>query len=55
MKTDEIHRIAKLTPEQRLEWEERAAIREYDGGYSREESERLALEDLWEYFKDLAT
>lgn len=28
------------------EWSERAAIRELDGGLSREEAERLALEDL---------
>ncbi|MBF0371597.1 MAG: hypothetical protein HQL52_19345 [Magnetococcales bacterium] len=27
-------------------FEERAAIREYDGGFSREEAERLAVEDM---------
>ena len=30
------------------EFEERAAIREYDGGFSREEAERLARQDLEE-------
>ena len=29
-----------------LEFEERAAILEFDGGYSREEAERLALVEL---------
>ena len=29
-------------------WEERAAIREYLGGYSREEAELLAYEDVKE-------
>jgi hypothetical protein len=27
-------------------WSERAAIREYDGGYPRAEAERLATEDV---------
>ena len=27
-------------------WNERAAIREYDGGKSRKEAERLALDDV---------
>jgi hypothetical protein len=35
--------MAKGDPE---EFEERAAIREYDGGFSREEAERLARLDL---------
>ncbi|MBZ0215221.1 MAG: hypothetical protein K8F25_01590 [Fimbriimonadaceae bacterium] len=30
----------------RVEFEERAAIREYDGGYSREEAERMAIQDI---------
>ena len=33
-------------------FEERAAIREYDGGYSRQEAEELALEDLKTIFAD---
>lgn len=44
-----------LTPEQRLYFEERAAIREYEGGFSREKAERLAWEDLTKWFDDLAT
>jgi hypothetical protein len=28
------------------DWSERAAIREFEGGYSRAEAERLAREDL---------
>lgn len=35
-----------LTPEQLEDYEERAAIREYMGNMSREEAERLALEDV---------
>jgi hypothetical protein len=35
-----------VTPEQREHYEERAAIREYDAGFSREEAERLAREDV---------
>ena len=36
-----------MTPDDQLEnWNERAAIREYDGGYTREEAERLATEDM---------
>ena len=31
-------------------YEERAAIREYEGNYSREEAERLAVQDLRELF-----
>ena len=31
------------------EWRERAAIREYLGGYSRPEAERLALQDAEAY------
>lgn len=38
-----------------VDFEERAAIREYDGGMSREDAERLAKEDLDQYFNDLST
>jgi hypothetical protein len=38
--------VSDLTPDQRELWEERAAIREYDGGYPRAEAERLALADV---------
>jgi hypothetical protein len=31
---------------QRIDWEERAAIMEYDGGLSRADAERLAREDM---------
>jgi hypothetical protein len=30
----------------RVEWEERAAIREYDGGLPRERAEAMALDDV---------
>jgi len=45
MKSERIDTSA-LTPEQREDWEERAAIMEYDGAMSREDAERLALEDV---------
>lgn len=36
-----------MTPEDRKDlFEERAAIREYDGGYTRDEAERLASDDV---------
>ena len=35
--------VEDLTPEQRAEWEERAAIMEFDGGLSRVEAEAVAL------------
>ncbi len=44
--------VAAMSPEVRLAWEERAAIREYDGGYSRPEAERLALCDIEERKND---
>ena len=37
---------ADLTPEWRLEWEERAAIREYDGGQAREHAEAEAFTEI---------
>ncbi len=42
---DEI-RVEDLDPEWRIEWEERAAIMEYDGGLPREQAEAAALADI---------
>lgn len=36
------------------EWGERAAMREYEGGYSRAEAERLALADVRELARERA-
>jgi hypothetical protein len=36
-------RVEDLDPEWRVEWEERAAIMEYDGGLPRERAEAAAL------------
>ena len=38
--------VADLPPDWRLEFEERAAIREYDGGQLREHAERDALVEI---------
>lgn len=38
--------IEDLTSDEREDYEERAAIREYEAGFTREEAERLALEDM---------
>lgn len=38
--------VDAVDPETRMDWEERAAIREYDGGFSREEAERKAYFDV---------
>ena len=35
-----------MTPDERELWEERAAILEFDAGFSRDEAERLAREQL---------
>jgi len=35
-----------MNPDEKERFEERAAIREYLGGFTREEAERLALEDV---------
>jgi hypothetical protein len=37
----------ELPPDWRELWEERAAIREFDGGLDREQAEALALADVW--------
>ena len=34
-----------------IDFEERSALREYDGNMSREEAERLTLEEINEYLK----
>ena len=36
----------RLPMDWRIEWEERAAIMEYDGGLPRERAEALALDDI---------
>jgi hypothetical protein len=41
-------RVEDLDPEWRLEWEERAAIMEYDGGLPRERAEAGALANIAE-------
>lgn len=38
--------IAGLSAEERAEFEERAAILEYDGGLTKAEAERLALNEI---------
>lgn len=38
--------VAALDPEALAEWEERAAILEFEGGFSRAEAERRALASL---------
>ena len=38
--------IVDLTPAEREYFEERAGIREFDGGFRRETAERLALNDV---------
>jgi hypothetical protein len=38
--------VAELPPDWRLEFEERAAIREYDGGQLREHAEAEALREI---------
>lgn len=40
--------VAEIPPDWRLEFEERAAIREYDGGQFREYAERAALVEIVE-------
>jgi hypothetical protein len=44
-------RVEDLDPDWRVEWEERAAIREYDGGLPRERAEALALKDVIEMMR----
>ncbi len=39
---------ADLSPDWRIEWEERAAIREYEGGQAREHAEAEALREIVE-------
>ena len=42
---------ADLPMDWRIDWEERAAILEYDGGLSREAADRQALDELRERYK----
>jgi len=42
---------ADLPMDWRIDWEERAAILEYDGGLSREAAYRQALDDIRERYK----
>jgi hypothetical protein len=39
-------RVEDLDMDWRIEWEERAAILEYDGGHLREHAEALALKEI---------
>ncbi len=39
--------VKALTEDQRIEWEERASIREYDGHQPRAVAERNALIEIW--------
>jgi hypothetical protein len=39
-------RVADLDPDWRIEWEERAAILEYDGGIPRKRAEAVALTEI---------
>ncbi|MFH1109470.1 MAG: hypothetical protein V1790_09780 [Planctomycetota bacterium] len=45
---------AELPPDWRIEYEERAAIREYDGGQLREYAERAALRETVERMRAVA-
>jgi hypothetical protein len=44
--TDLFDPAALLSESERADYEERAAIREYDGGMERQEAERAALQDV---------
>jgi hypothetical protein len=46
--------LPTLSVSEREEYEERVAIMEYDGGLSREEAERLALERILKKTGDLS-
>jgi hypothetical protein len=39
-------RVEDLDPDWRVDWEERAAVLEYDGGHPRERAEALALREI---------
>ncbi len=45
--------VGKLPMEWRYEYEERAAILEYDGGMSREEADRQALREIIERIRSI--
>ena len=40
--------LASLSDDERMEYEERGAIMEYDGGLPKVEAEKQALEIIWE-------
>lgn len=42
---------SELPPEWHFLWDERSAIREYDGGYPREQAEMLALQEVIELMR----
>jgi|GEM_PF-4929374 len=44
-----------LSSSELVDWEERAAIREYDGGQPREVAEEEAMKDLETWFEELRT
>ena len=51
---ERVQQLIDRMPEEFLEaWEERAAIREYDGGFSRPHAEAMALLDLLDGEPDL--
>jgi 5'-deoxynucleotidase YfbR-like HD superfamily hydrolase len=51
---ERVQELIDRLPEELLEaWQERSAIREYDGGFSRPHAEALALLDLLESEPDL--
>jgi hypothetical protein len=41
-----------LPPDWRIEWEERAAIREHEGGQAREHAEAEALREIVQRMRD---
>ena len=46
-----IKHLPTIDPEDIMEFfEERAGVREFDGGYSRDEAERLAFQDTIDYY-----
>jgi hypothetical protein len=44
---------AELPGDWHVLWDERAAIREFDGGLPREQAEMLALQDVMELMQDI--
>ena len=50
---DSVHSVADLPLDWRVEFEERAAILEYDGGLMRDAADRQALNEIVERMKRL--